>query len=406
MVRPAPDPRKWGMATAGRQAYFSYMGTELLHRQALTAVERTCARADDPDELLAELSDVLHKFVPHEGSAWFGIDPTTMIATTPSRVEHLDPDLCDMYWHLEFHEEDPTLYVNLARGHGAGALHQMLDGRVSRSVRYRELVRPQGYEDELRGVFRSGGATWGSVSLYRDAARPRFTDAEVDLLTRMGEPIADALRNHVKQGNPWLNQPSAPGLVVIDRDGRAMSANGEATAWLSDIWPEGARRSSTCGFEPFEVCREDAGVPTPLYALVARARAVADGRERAPARLRMRDRRGRWLVIHASVMRAAGSSSDEPVALVIEAAKSAEIAPIIIEAYGLTKRERDVLSAIARGGTTAEIAAELFLSPHTVRDYVKAVFDKLGVSSRGELVAKLFGEHYSDRLHETMVEEH
>ena len=94
------------------------------------------------------------------------------------------------------------------------------------------------------------------------------------------------------------------------------------------------------------------------------------------------------------------------VAVVVEAAKSAEIAPIIIEAYGLTPRERDVLRAIARGSSTPEIAAELFLSPHTVRDYIKTVFDKIGVTSRSELVATLFAEHYADPLHETMVEVH
>src|SRR5690606_360929 len=122
----------------------------------------------------------------------------------------------------------------------------------------------------------------------------------------------------------------------------------------------------------------DLEVPTPLFALVARARAVAEGRERVPARLRLRDRRGRWLVLHASALAGPGSS-DGTVAIVIEAAKSAEVAPIVIEAYSLTPRERDVLGAIARGGSTAEIAAELFLSPHTVRDYVKTVFEKLGV---------------------------
>ncbi len=41
-----------------------------------------------------------------------------------------------------------------------------------------------------------------------------------------------------------------------------------------------------------------------------------------------------------------------------------------------------------------------------MRDYIKAVFDKVGVSSRGELVAKLFAEHYSDPFHETLVEVH
>ncbi|HEX4867163.1 MAG TPA: LuxR C-terminal-related transcriptional regulator [Acidimicrobiales bacterium] len=43
--------------------------------------------------------------------------------------------------------------------------------------------------------------------------------------------------------------------------------------------------------------------------------------------------------------------------------------------------------------STAETAAALFLSPHTVRDHVKTVFEKVGVSSRNELVARLFGEH-------------
>ena len=44
---------------------------------------------------------------------------------------------------------------------------------------------------------------------------------------------------------------------------------------------------------------------------------------------------------------------------------------------------------------TADIADELFLSAHTVRDYVKTIFEKVGVSSRGELVARLFAEHYA-----------
>ena len=51
---------------------------------------------------------------------------------------------------------------------------------------------------------------------------------------------------------------------------------------------------------------------------------------------------------------------------------------------------------LARGLTTKDIAAELSLSPHTVRDHVKAIFEKAGVNSLGELVANLFNEHLLD----------
>ena len=54
-----------------------------------------------------------------------------------------------------------------------------------------------------------------------------------------------------------------------------------------------------------------------------------------------------------------------------------------------------ITQLIALGFGTADMPTELYLSAHTVRDYVKAIFEKVGVSSRGELVAKLFAEHFS-----------
>jgi DNA-binding NarL/FixJ family response regulator len=321
-------------------------------------------------------------------------------------VENLDADYCSLYWHLEFHEQDFAAFSDLARGDGASALRLSLDDRPARSVRYREFMVPQGFEDELRAAFQVGGSTWGVVDLYRESASQPFTAEEVGLLRSLSGVIATALRRHVQTNSAWLGRPTAPGLVVIDGRGRAISSNAEAKVWLRDLWP---CSSNDCAPDPtsldlFDLRDCEMSVPTPLFALAARARAVAEGREKVPARLRLQDRRGRWLVLHASAMSATGGGpGDGTVAIVIEAAKSAEVAPIIIESYSLTSRERDVLAAIARGESTAEIAAQLFLSPHTVRDYVKAVFEKVGVSSRNELVARLFGEHYSDPLHATMA---
>ena len=53
---------------------------------------------------------------------------------------------------------------------------------------------------------------------------------------------------------------------------------------------------------------------------------------------------------------------------------------------GLTVRESDVLSLIAKGFNFAEIARLLTISPHTVTTHVKKIYQKLAVHSRGEAV--------------------
>jgi DNA-binding CsgD family transcriptional regulator len=377
------------------------MSTQLHPDRLLAAVERTCATAATSDELLEGLSADLHRAIPHDGSSWFGLDPATMLATAPSRVESLDSAMCAPFWHLEFHEHDAGLYADLARGDGVYAMRLQLGDRPAKSARYREFMVPQGYDDELRAVFRAGDCAWGFVGLYRDSSAHPFTEAEVDAVQVITGVVAVALRAHIRDVAPMSGPPTAPGLLVVGRDDRILSSNDEATQWMAQLFP---REPSADGGDREAVANAFlVDATTPLYALVARARAVAAARERVPARLRLRDRRGRWVVLHASVLRADGDDGPGDVAVVIEAAKSAEIAPILIDAYSLTPRERDVLGAIARGGTTSEIAAELHLSPHTVRDYVKTVFEKFGVSSRGELVARLFGEHYADPMHATMI---
>ncbi|HEY6293433.1 MAG TPA: response regulator transcription factor, partial [Terriglobia bacterium] len=52
----------------------------------------------------------------------------------------------------------------------------------------------------------------------------------------------------------------------------------------------------------------------------------------------------------------------------------------------LTKREMAVVRCVAEGLTNREVAAQLGLSEHTVKNYMFRIFDKLGVSSRVELV--------------------
>jgi DNA-binding NarL/FixJ family response regulator len=55
---------------------------------------------------------------------------------------------------------------------------------------------------------------------------------------------------------------------------------------------------------------------------------------------------------------------------------------------GLSSREREVLSLIATGATNGEIAADLFLSPHTVKEHTSTLYRKLGVRNRAEAVQR------------------
>ena len=93
-----------------------------------------------------------------------------------------------------------------------------------------------------------------------------------------------------------------------------------------------------------------------------------------------------------------GEDGHTQTAVMIEPARPHELAPLIADAYDLTERERAVTQLVAQGLDTNAIAGRLHISPWTVQDHLKAIFDKVAVSTRGELVARLFFDHYAPRL--------
>lgn len=395
-------PRSWGDPFANEPFYRRSMTATATAHRLVESIQRADQRSPHIEDFLAELSDEVGKVVPYDGSMWFGVDPDTLLATAPARMVNMDADYCWSFWRGEFHENDALLFRDLARRTDpAGSLRLATDGRPQRSPRYRDFLVPQGYDDEARVVCRTGSSTWAVAGLYREKGRPPFSEDELRLLGQVSHTIGVALRGRNVMHSPMARSAQAPGVLLFDADGRLQSASLEAKAWLSAILgPDPDRESWAQLMKRCSMPDRLLSYPV-IQPLVEQARAVARGYDDNPARLRFRDRAGRWVVMHASSLDETDPRS--PVAVVIEHAQSAEIAPIIVEAYGLSARERDVVRCIARGLSTPDIAAELFLSSHTVRDYIKSVFEKVGVGSRGELTAKLFAEHYSDAFHETMV---
>ena len=57
----------------------------------------------------------------------------------------------------------------------------------------------------------------------------------------------------------------------------------------------------------------------------------------------------------------------------------------------LTEREREVMTSISRGHSNREIAAALVISEKTVKNHIRAIYEKLGVARRSEAMAVWLG---------------
>jgi DNA-binding CsgD family transcriptional regulator len=91
------------------------------------------------------------------------------------------------------------------------------------------------------------------------------------------------------------------------------------------------------------------------------------------------------------------------VAIIFEPVPARDLAPLIADAHGLSDRERALTELVAHGLPTDAIGRRLHISPWTVQDHLKAIFEKVGVTTRGELVARLFFRHDTPRLSDAPV---
>jgi DNA-binding CsgD family transcriptional regulator len=360
--------------------------TAATQRRQRDELVRQLGRADGAPQIFTTSSSRLHRLVPFDAAAWAATDPATGLPTAPTVADGLSVTAaeCSEYWRREFVVDDVNRFRDLARAPRPAAALRATVGDGELGARYRRDVRRFGFEDELRAVFVAGGAPWGTLTLWRRGDRPAFTPAEVDLVASLSAPIGEALRFRARPPDDVarLVDHEPPGLMMFDRAGNLIAADDQARRWLAELRPGQPERTG-------------GGIDIPIWmrVLVIRAGAIVHGAGDGTARARVRLDRGRWLICHASCLRD-DDGDVTSIVVAVEPAAPAEIAPLIVAAYDLSPREEEITRLVARGLGTADIAAGLFLSAHTVRDHLKTIFQKVRVSSRGELVAKLFADHY------------
>lgn len=84
-------------------------------------------------------------------------------------------------------------------------------------------------------------------------------------------------------------------------------------------------------------------------------------------------------------------ASVQDIAVTIETTSPTERAALFARAFGFCAREHELLGHLVTGTDTRELARRMFLSEHTVQDYLKSIFAKTSAHNRRTLMSRALG---------------
>jgi DNA-binding CsgD family transcriptional regulator len=328
-------------------------------------------------------TEVLARAVPHDfAPCWFTLDPASLLVT--SHFDEGVPELPPQWLVHEYYQDDVNKLADVARStRGISTLHEATGGDPTSSPRWHFNMALGGDQELIAALRTPAGQVWGALGLYRAPGRPLFDDAELAFVQAVAPSLAEGARRALLVGEATdPDGPDAPGLLVLTHDWQVESATPGVERWLREL-PDGDWHAGK--------------LPSAVRAVAGRALRTAEHPDE-PGQVavsRVLSLSGTWVVLHGACL---VSGSARRVAVIVEPAHPARIAPLLMSVYGLTEREQDVTRLVLQGNSTAEIAERLAVSAHTVQQHLKSVFDKTGVRSRRDLVGKVFFAHYEPRL--------
>ncbi|HYI32317.1 MAG TPA: LuxR C-terminal-related transcriptional regulator [Glaciibacter sp.] len=317
-------------------------------------------------ELHAAAIERISRDVSTELTCWATIDPETLVISNMTSGETRIPAGYDsLLADAEYSADQPHTFAAMARRKEVVMRLSDVELREkSRSARFQNVWRPLGMDQELRVLFLSDGACWGAAGMVRSGKD--FTEREVEYLTTVAPVIAGATRLAVRSEVTRRSSGAGPAIVVLDSRGELRSITTEARQWrerLEDIEP---------------------GRFLLIMRIMARGvQSSASGGFRA----RIRDAQGQWALMRASTL--IDREGGDQIVVTIDAVAGEQLTGMLLTAYGLSPREKEVCREVIAGHPTTHIAQHLYVSTNTVQDHLKSVFAKTGVRSRGELVARL-----------------
>jgi DNA-binding CsgD family transcriptional regulator len=344
------------------------VATERERTRCRERLERLSGSTLDCESIRREAIAELQRVIGFDRWCWPLADPQTLLPGS-GLAEHDFGPAVPRSLELEYSSDDFASKRVLAGGpRSAGSLGVETGGDLARSPRWDQVMRPVGIGDVAAVACRDAFGCWGWIEAYRDCADRPFDAHDLDLLAGVGPGMAYALRRTMFEHDGAVAVPVPPAVVVLDSNLQLVSWTASARGWI-DALPS-ARLFAQFGM-----------LPSVMYpaATLARARGSAAG---ARALLRAVD--GRWVMIEAAPLEREGGAQ---IVVTLRSATPGETSDLLCRAYGLTRREREVVDAVLAGLDTRAVTERLFISRHTVQDHLKSVFEKVGVHSRRELLA-------------------
>ncbi|MXP20641.1 LuxR family transcriptional regulator [Gordonia sp. HNM0687] len=368
------------------------MTTSLTLERVRSDVDVLARAGLDVGDFLGEAISSLVRAVPHAAACMATVDPNTLLLTSTRKYGNLlgRNDHDDEWGLREYGAPECSSFRQLARaGIDAVGMHEMTAGKTQDSPRMHEFMRPNyDFTDEARLILRDGDQVWGAIAFFREFEEKPFTSGEVDFLRTLSQPLARGVRTGLLATIVAEPQavPSGPCVLIVDSHNQMIQMSAGAEERLADLL-SGANSGAATSV---------------ITGLVSAARRYGRGESEVPPRLRVRGASGMWLVVHASPLSSTVDRVGE-VVVTIEEARPPEIVPLVVAAFGLTSRERDVTQMVLQGVATKDIAATLHVSAYTVQDHLKSIFDKAGVRSRRELIARVYFDQYAPRMNDPLL---
>jgi DNA-binding CsgD family transcriptional regulator len=333
-------------------------------------LERLSESALDCESIQREAIADLQRVIGFDRWCWPLADCETLLPLSGAAEHDFGPGLPRLL-ELEYSDVHFASKQILARrANSAGSLSVETGGDLALSSRWDEVMRPAGIGDIAAVACRDALGCWGWIEAYRDGADGFFEAGDLELLAKVGPSLGSALRRgFMVESESDALEPSTPGVIVLNADLSLLSWTAGARAWIDGL--PAARMFAAWGM-----------LPAVVYPVATLSRSRADLAE-AHALERTVD--GRWVMIEAAPLE---GDVDGKIAVTLRGAAPTETFDVLCRAYAFTQRERDVVSALVIGLDTRAVTERLFISRHTVQDHLKSVFQKTGIHSRRELLAR------------------